>query len=619
MKYTPPTVTGRLSKFFFATFAMLLVTSSCGQPRPEVKAPSSNAVPIMASNIKVDKSAPKIMYINTNNVRIYDLTPALLESGVTSNTSYLEQFMKYDKVTLYDTRGDWAYVEGSARDTRTSVVRPVGGWVPQSTVTKWIPEKFFAVQDNVFKNIVHTITVYNDSLEGQAVDTISKGDTLRVLKGNGERFFVVSQQGKEGWIEAESVDTSQLVAKGVGYKEVISTSLPKSVNYTNYTGKPLAFEIFPEDLVRKEIGLAPEKNIPYFGVYKYKDNYSIQKNLILKSEDKEINLTQELNLSSPDSKYNTTLIEGKKYASISKLINNFFGMIAEIVIYIPVQYKTSILGQSQSTSGKFLEKIENELKQDNHEEIVRISLYSRNNKLKKIKEITLKGKFLFEATLENAFPIQNNSLSFQIPPHQVQMTDKGIKYTLFLISNNFLLDPLLAISDTDNTSYQKYKYTYAPVSFEIENDEIKLTGMTKQDFFENSTFQITLYQDSLQKQNMGIRGSSFSEIKSLIKTKKNIVIGGKNYIYGPDIDLFYASSYYINDINVYIVTGILPKEKKSCFIIMNSEGKILDTNVYDINNHKMVSFVKNNFIVLLPNIYNEDKEATLFTGVLYDY
>ncbi len=580
---------------------ILLALTACTQSsaRPGTEQPR----PVLATQIKVDKSSPRSMYINTNNVRIYDLTPALLEQGVTTNTPYLEQFMKYDKVTLYTIRGDWAYVEGSARDTKTSQVRTVGGWVPQSTVTEWIPEKFFAVQDNVFKKIAKPITLYDDSLEGQAVDQIAKGDTFRVLKGNGERFFVVSQKGKEGWIEAESVDTSQLVAKGFGWKEEKRTSKIKSKMFLDSKGRALEYDIDGYySLITNKAEIVFIKKNRLEGMYLKQNEFEV------KIEEK---LNQKRTLGTSDTNINGISYEGRKI-----FLDDFFGFFCVIDVYMPKSYRSHPLSYYQSPNIHDFLKWADEIEEQDLNEIVVFTLYSRNSNLTKFATKKIIGKI----------PMLYNLNRWDGLNKQYKIQGDKIVLSFEYYQNGLHLDPVKSLPDLsgEDEELQKkvLKYSLTKQIQEIELDMNKFN----QDLIYK---QLETWKQKMENEKKMQSYSSNSMIGDPVKPPlyrdllSILSINGNQYKFDKDFWIDDFNAIYNYDFGTYMIPIFIPNDiensKQGGFIIINSLGKVICTYLVPNSSNTELEVIHKDTIVLFQRNYDKTRSIIDIKGVTYEY
>ncbi|NOY88873.1 MAG: hypothetical protein GXO93_05715, partial [FCB group bacterium] len=137
--------------------------------------------------------------------------------------------VKYDRVKMYDVRSNWAYVENI--DTYSN--KTVSGWAARKYLRPWKSAKFFKVKDNIFKLKKKPVALYNNGLKGTKVGTLPAREKIRVLRGNGVRFFVVTKSGKSGWVNPGAIDTKKLVAKSFSFEKKIEKKLPVSKSYTN--------------------------------------------------------------------------------------------------------------------------------------------------------------------------------------------------------------------------------------------------------------------------------------------------------------------------------------------------------------------------------------------------
>ncbi len=600
-----------MKKLFVFIFFLPLMTN-CGQTRGEAEHQVSAPRTLMSVKIKVDKSTPQIMYINTNNVRVYDLDQAQLSSGVSTNTPYLEQFMKYDKVTLYDTRGAWAYVEGSARDTKTSQVRPVGGWVASATLTPWQPEVFFNVKDNIFK-MAQPITLYNDGLEGQAVDQIAQGDTLRVLKGNGERFFVVSKAGKEGWIDAESIDTTQLVAKGFGYKEELDVVIPVSKILKDSKGRPYQFTIQNEDLLDLDFNSDNLENV--LKITHTSSGYIFAQNGIEKKIQEQLHYKLDDKI--------VTNINGENYLGNRSLILNFFGMVAVIDVFSPIKYLASDLGRLMSPNYKTFIKWMKEAENENYREYVVIKLFTRDINLKKITEIHLNDNMLFGASL----------MTLHSATNEMKLENGNIIIDMKVLHNGVLVDPGNAPDNpeeaqgVDKEILEKYKLTYKNIQLIISKKELLNTSIDGNEIFSKWLNFVKIFQDPRYTLfSSSSAGSYMDEAIPLINHKlEKIILGDHLSELKKNFFILYQFSSFSEVNSVFLLSFNVSDESQSKTIgggnlVVNTKGDIIFTDYSNKKREKRFIFGTDENILFFQNgIAPHVQKFQKLNGVSYDY
>ncbi len=281
------------------------------------------------------------MYCITNNVPIYKDLPSASDSnapavlavpGDTNVKGYIDQLMKYDRVSVTETKGEWAKIT-----VETHGGASPSGWVSTNTLAEWKPEEFLKQKDNVFKeNKRIELYAYNEDIQGiyvkkTKIDYIEPGYTFRVLKGNGDGFFVASSSGKSGWIENKSIDKTKLTAKGFNYKEAKEYVYNPNSKMTNkITGRPIEYDILPDDYSSVDlINGSLDNALQVLNYYSSEDKY-------FKQYGKETNCSEFIRNMKPLIPF--VNISNTSYIFERKTIFNFFGMIAVIDIGIPRGY-----------------------------------------------------------------------------------------------------------------------------------------------------------------------------------------------------------------------------------------------------------------------------------------
>ena len=199
---------------------IVLILAGCkgggGATKPTTK-------PTAKPKMKVDMTNPIQMYSIRNRVIIRDFDKTYKDwaadlKTVRTFTNYaiLEQLMKYDRLTMYEVRSNWAYIK---------TADGIEGWTVRRFLREWDTDDFFNVKDNIFK-VNKAKDIYNDPFKGKIIGKFKKGETFRVLKSNLKRLFIVSKSGKSGWANAEDLDMKKLVAKAFSVKEKLHLKKP---------------------------------------------------------------------------------------------------------------------------------------------------------------------------------------------------------------------------------------------------------------------------------------------------------------------------------------------------------------------------------------------------------
>ncbi|RMG80530.1 MAG: hypothetical protein D6707_06270, partial [Bacteroidetes bacterium] len=234
---------------------ILVVLNGCNE-KTTVKPDSTVIIP-KSLELEIDKSNPVKMYVNKKTLKVRAFDKSFKDWGadykLKSYTNYpvKDTLFKYDRVTMYELRSNWAYVEGMIQDTLSSSNKMVSGWVASKYLKPWMKEKFFKVKENIFK-LKRPVVLYANGIENKISGKIKSGSKIRVLRGNGDRLFVVSDSGDSGWIEPENIDTTKLVAKSFAYEKVKRITQKFTAKTISNGNEPIVLEFSPVDMLSDE-------------------------------------------------------------------------------------------------------------------------------------------------------------------------------------------------------------------------------------------------------------------------------------------------------------------------------------------------------------------------------
>ena len=618
----------------------------------------------------------KQMYCITNNVPVYkDFpstdasadapagvpagTPAVLAvPGDTNVKGYIDQLMKYDRVGLIETKGEWARIVRSpsvlneVKDVSRGATQ---GWVSKNTLAEWKIEEFLKQKENVFKENKR-IELYAESGDIQEVsvktkkfDYIEPGETFRVLKGNGEGFFVVTGSGKTGWIANESIDTTRLVAKGFGYKEKSEYVLPKSEKYFSKIDKkevPVKFQLMPEDILSISMLNGKYEKVLKFG---YKDSPG-RRDIIFSQNGKETNVNEVLGRrlilkSYSGDEMKSVDINGKTYHVLKEIILNFFGMVGVIEVYLPAAYIEEIknwykknLPPETFLDWKGYEKLVEYLRDKNYKEIVKVTFYTRDVELRKIKEFELEGSFAFLPTTvyEGSFAFRNFFEYLNI--HSIEERDEGLIIELGIANNGVLLDEvpfvyynngqILPIDVTGRESFNNLKYAMKmkKVEFVIGKEELNKAGVKAEEikqFWDNYVeFKKSEERDGVltRVNNPSVPMKKIREFEDNLF--KSIVINGKVLWLRKDYEIVYQNSIYAKGKNVYLLHFYIKKAKGGGggYIIMNSKREPISINYYQrLNSLDGFYNYNENILEIVLNLQEELINLEFLREVTYGY
>ena len=598
----------------------------------------------------------KQMYCITNNVPVYkDFpstdasadapagvpagTPAVLAvPGDTNVKGYIDQLMKYDRVGLIETKGEWARIVRSpsvlneVKDVSRGATQ---GWVSKNTLAEWKIEEFLKQKENVFKEnkrielYAESGDIQEVSVKTKKIDYIEPGETFRVLKGNGEGFFVVTGSGKTGWIANKSIDTTRLVAKGFGYKEKSEYTFPKSQRYLDdtpaYKG-PVEYKMMPEDMLDEGMINGNYEKVLHIG----EKRQGRKSEIVLMQNGIETNLTEAIEKCSP--LIRNRVIDGKEYEFERIVELNFFGMVGVIDVGIPKEYKElrskflkknrfgiELMGRGGWFIWEDYEKfVEFVRKSGKYEEVVKIALYSRNVNITKIKEFDLKGTFAIKASLEHLKEDIN----------QIKEENGLLVIKFGVAENGVLLDDLPKMLEGGNSYflYPDYtgkeffsgrKYVLKPKVVELKVEKEELTGCRLE--MRNVLEHWNNYKNYL-KNNLIDKAL----YKKFLQLLQSIVINEKTFKIEKDYIISDVDSKYEKVFNSFILYFFRLNDNGGGYIIVNNQGKILGL-IYDkdiVGSGLGYSGMKKENAFLQFKYYKKENvfyNCNVLKGVLYEY
>lgn len=513
--------------------------------------------------------AQKRMMCVTNHVPLYGYGPDFEQFttlDITSNTNLpvIDQLMKYDDAGVCFEKGGYAYIIAPGDKA---------GWVSTNALADWNIPALFAVKDNVFP-VKSNITLYSDPLSGnETVGVVEIGDTLRVLKGNGARYLIVSRKGLIGWAEI-NLKNYNLIAKSLFIRDSTNIIIVKSLKYKDQSGKPLNYKILPYDFSYNSI-----TNTNYFELIPhFINNYNNQKKeYYVRQFNKEIYINEKLDLNDNIWIEN---INNKIYNFKQIVINNFYGFFAVIDIGIPEEYiniynnyKYNVINSDRMTWDQFDKYIDYVKSKGVLKEFVRIKLFTRDINLKKIKEVIISGSFAFEISLSYLknelnsmfysdydlianFAIANNDVILDDTPFII---DNGITYKLFpdfVSTNNF---------SKKSNSLKPFIY-----SIKFSKKELSEFNINANDLIRTwNNYKNIIDQNTISNNKFVIKEVvKYCITSGLVLDESQIGINKQLYIYKP---------IYINN-NNYLV--YYKNKYESGLFIVNPNGNILYKRIF---------------------------------------
>lgn len=387
-------------KKFLPFILLLLAVAACGGQqavvRKDSKASAADMVPADTKDSEIPAGKYKDMYSVLNNVFIY-LSPDA-NGSISSN----DQIMKYDRVRMFEVRGDWARISLSASLPERS--RRQTGWVARSSLDEWVTAKFFNVKDNVF-NSTKPVLLYGNSKDARKAKeegetnmgfaSLDLKEPYRVLKGDGNGFYIVSKSGKEGWVALGEVPSEKLVAKEFVYKTIESNSYFYPVKKDD---KAQAFQLANNNQIKYYLENKQDK-VVYISSF----ITNTRKNAIIYNNGVYIDLLNKIGSYPYTEEF--VKINGNDYyywgyiASTTSGSVDFFGFIVKYVIYNPKDYvdqMEAILKKKKSEYVSYTEEIAKISEKQTQK--VKLTFFTRDSRMEKIKEVEFEGNFDFSAT-----------------------------------------------------------------------------------------------------------------------------------------------------------------------------------------------------------------------------
>lgn len=501
--------------------------------------------------------------------------------------------MKYDDAGVCFEKGGYAYI-----------MDPGGkaGWVSTNALADWNIPALFAVKDNVFP-VKSNITLYSDPLSGsETVGVVENGDTLRILKGNGERFYIVTKKGIKGWIKNIEIN-NKLNVKKIYWKNLYLNTTnevsKKFFNKSNTNNIPILFDI--------DISSINNTNKLFIGKY---FNNRLDPDLIFSQNGLEKNITEVLmnGITTIDGKYNKKI--GEINYIFKRIINyNYFGFIAVFDIGIPKDYiDLKDKFYEDVTSGKIkINNINNNLnwtgydiyvdyikKHDEFSEIFNISLYSRDISLNLITNLNITGKFVFEESLKFINSI-DRFYSYISNNHKI--------IVMSISGNGVLMDPLPYIDERITNNNEKL------ISMENEWPSINKMKVKK--------FIITINNNINNNNNCVVYNDNKYKLKKLpdfiYSNTNTILINDHFYKIHEIFNYNIYRSYYIN--GLYIIFYFYNNKLGYSFY---NNGGVLLYNVILENSLDADCYLTDDKIII-KNINSNFTTTYCYSEVFYEY
>ncbi|NOY88874.1 MAG: hypothetical protein GXO93_05720 [FCB group bacterium] len=349
------------------------------------------------------------------------------------------------------------------------------------------------------------------------------------------------------------------------------------------------------------------------------------------------------------------VVDGEIYTFLTFLNLNFYGMIAKIEIGMPKKYENVLvsycrnklgfknfeLDSSWYSWGRYDYTINIEQykgliswlkKEGPFKEIVRIHLYTRDVRLKKIKDVEIRGTFAYKKSYSRLYNEEMN---------QVKITKNGDAIlTLGILKNNATLDYFFVIEDSRlNGFYKPDEYNFfAPYKYSIEESfkDIRALKKVVPYLYFPKPYTITISAEELRKAGVraqdlkrvwkrakllhGRKNSSLREIREKLAYMVKRTLTEKNYLnldkkgdYYYDIELFlttfnktgiYYALVYVNDNGV----------RHSYFLLLNSKYQ-----VFYLRKYNKTVVLEDIELLDGSEILGRYNSFTVFKGVNYEY
>ncbi len=610
----------------------------------------SDMVPAETKDADIPSGKYKDMYCVKNNAILFpnipaDKTPAFYNPEAGDGKNAPEQVMKYDRVRMYEVKDGWARVvlttkPQSAQSRTLSLSK--GGWVLRSALADWDSSKFLKVKDNVFTAKSPALIYdtpyspkdnFDNPLSQNSIETVTSNEKYRVLKGNGERFLVVSDSGKTGWMNVQNIETKELVAKSVQIEKFISVEVPSTTKYSNQT------KFKENDYIKFFVpnGYSVDPNLSrgnidetlLIGKLKYKTPEAsklfpnTRKDKTLLRKNGKVVVLEDLlgyNFNYIRKIYKDipviTNINSIQYALFRYPVINFYGMIAVFEVFKPaglIDLEKKIFDSEQYGTDYryYMNQINNIVVKNNWVQKTRITLYSYDTSLNKIKEVWIDGNFHVEAGLEHLYDNPNNRVVF---------SEKEAKITVGTVKNVVLIVPY--INDYNGPVWEGYLTGEVPgynINIDIKKEEFEKAGMTIIDAYNNWN-AFAKVKD--------LKGKSGIVNNNVFKNKP-LVIDGKRYDFENGVsDQYYflfspgrEHNVYLNNNNISVINGyyVLKGEERGLIVLVNKLNNIINVVTFKNALATQVIGINNESVIINATLTNGSTYLKSINGVICEY